>query len=155
MWWAVVVAAVGGLCTAVFTRLTADWNWGAVWEYRGVLWKGWLTTVAVSLAALVLSTVLGVLLVCGLRSGRSALRAVSRGYVELVRGTPLLVQLLVGYYVVANALEMDSKFWVGVLLLAAFAAAYICEIVRGGIESVGREQFEAARAVGFDSANFR
>lgn len=148
-WWVVVVGLVGTLCYVVYARLTMDWNWAAVWEYRAVLMKGWWATVAVSGAALVLSTVLGVLLVCGLRSGRGALVALSRGYVELVRGTPLLVQLLVGYYVVANALALDNKFWVGVLLLAAFAGAYICEILRGGIESVGREQFESARAVGF------
>ncbi|MDG2126306.1 MAG: hypothetical protein P8J87_21570, partial [Verrucomicrobiales bacterium] len=93
-WWVVVVGLVGTLCYVVYARLTMDWNWAAVWDYRAVLMKGWWATVAVSGAALVLSTVLGVLLVCGLRSGRGALVALSRGYVELVRGTPLLVQLL-------------------------------------------------------------
>ena len=69
----------------------------------------------------------------------------------MVRGSPLLVQLLLGYYAVATALRVDSPLLVGTLLLGLFQAAYLAEIFRGAVLSVGASQWEAARAVGFDS----
>jgi polar amino acid transport system permease protein len=67
-----------------------------------------------------------------------------------MRGSPLIVVLLVGYYVVGNAFALENRVVAGVLLLSFFSAAYLGEILRGGIESVGRTQFESARAVGFN-----
>jgi polar amino acid transport system permease protein len=74
------------------------------------------------------------------------------GVVEVVRGSPLLVQLLIGYYIIAEALHLGQPVLVGSLLLGAFHAAYLAEIFRGAIESIGASQREAARAVGLDTA---
>ncbi len=65
---------------------------------------------------------------------------------------PLLVLILVLFYVVANALKIDDRFLVGVVVLSLFAGAYIAEIIRAGIESVGASQRESARAIGLTSA---
>lgn len=147
-----VAAVLVLLCCVVFARLHYSWSWEGIWEYRGVFVKGWLLTIAISLGALVVSILLGALLAAGSLARNPLLRWISRGYVELVRGTPLLVQLLIGYYVVANALELQGQFLIGVLLLSSFAGAYLSEILRGGIQSVAASQLEAARAVGFTTA---
>jgi polar amino acid transport system permease protein len=69
-------------------------------------------------------------------------------YVEVVRGTPLLVQILIFFYVVADAFKIQSRYLVGILILSFFSGAYICEIVRSGIEGIGKSQIDSARAIG-------
>jgi polar amino acid transport system permease protein len=126
-----------------------NWEWSAVWEYRGLFVSGWLMTLAIGGSALVVSTVLGTVLAFLRRSRFLPAREFAHVYVEVVRGTPLLVILLVGFYGVANAVGLDDRYIAGTLILSFFASAYISEIIRGGIESVGGTQLESARAVGF------
>ena len=59
-------------------------------------------------------------------------------YVELVRGTPLLVQILVFFYVVADAFRVENRYVAGVLILSFFSGAYISEVIRAGLQSVER-----------------
>ncbi len=161
--WNVVAAlgialVFGGLCTLVFSRLSGNWDWSKPWEYRGLLWRGWLCTLALSAGALAGSLVVGVVLMLGQRSPLPAVRWSCRAFLEFVRDTPLLVQLLVGYFVIfapmmSRALgEMgwDDKLVIGVILLSLFQGAYLGEILRGGVESIPRAQWESATAVGFD-----
>lgn len=137
------------LAAACFAVLRfASWDWTGVWDYRAVFWQGWVTTIWLSAAALVLSVVLGLVIALGRRSRYLALRWASAGYVELVRGTPLLVQLLILFYVVADAVGLQNRYTAGVIILSIFSAAYIAEMMRAGIDSVGRSQLESARAIG-------
>lgn len=76
------------------------------------------------------------------------LRYLARIYVETIRGTPLLVQLLIFFYVVATAFGIENRYLVGVLTLSVFSGAYISEVIRAGIESIGQSQLESARAIG-------
>jgi len=69
-------------------------------------------------------------------------------YVELIRGTPLLVQLLIGFYVIASAVGLENRFVVGVLVLSLFSGAYMAEIFRGGLAAIPKTQIDAARAIG-------
>ena len=131
-----------------FASLQYNWNWDAVGNYASFFWRGWFTTIQVSAMALVLSTVIGVLAALARRSGFFVLRALSRIYVETIRGTPLLVQVSFAFYVVASAFHLENRLLVGVATLAVFSGAYISEIVRGGIESIGASQLESARAIG-------
>ena len=78
------------------------------------------------------------------------LRALVVGYVELVRGTPLLVQIYFIYFVLPALNISLSPLVSGALALSLNAAAYISEIFRGGIESIDTGQMEAARALGLD-----
>ncbi len=138
----------GILAAACFGALQLfSWDWSGVWSYRGVFWQGWLTTVWISAASLVLSVVLGLLCALGRRSPFVALRWLSAAYVEIVRGTPLLVQLLILFYVVADAVGLQNRYAAGILILSIFSGAYIAEMIRAGIESVGRSQLESARAI--------
>jgi len=134
------------VCFGVMQALS--WNWSGVWDYRQVFWKGWLHTIWISAAALALSILFGFLAALARRSNYPALRWFAAGYVELIRGTPLLVQLLILFYVVANAIGLQDRYLSGVIILAVFSGAYIAEMIRAGIESVGKSQLESARAIG-------
>lgn len=136
---------------ATFAAVHYSWNWSAAWAYRGQFVWGWVTTLGISAGAMVISVLLGFVLMLGRRSPWEPVRLFSSGTVEIVRGSPLLVQLLLGYYIVATALHVNSPLVVGTLLLGLFEAAYLAEIFRGAVESIGASQWEAARAVGFNT----
>jgi len=93
-----------------------------------------------------------VMLGMGIASGRvygnATVRAVLTGYVELARGTPILLQLFVLYYGIAAAIRLPA-FGAAFLGLALNYAAYESEIYRSALEAIGRGQLEAARTLGF------
>lgn len=156
-----ILLAFGGLCTLVFSSLGANWNWSQPLnpKYRSILLRGWGCTLVLSIGALFGSLIVGLVLMLGQRSRLKTVNWTCRLFLEFVRDTPLLVQLLVGYYVIfgplmSRTLESwgwDEKLLIGVLLLSIFEGAYLGEIMRGGVESIQRTQWESARAVGFNS----
>ena len=146
--WLLVALAAAALFSFAFAELRYGWNWAAIWAYRQKFWNGWLMTVAISLAALAASLTIGVLTALARRSAWLPLRYAALAYVEAVRGTPLLVQILILFYVVANAFGVDDRYAVGVLALALFAGAYLAEMIRAGIDSIRESQLESARAIG-------
>lgn len=131
-----------------FQQLNYHWAWTPIYEYRQKFIQGWLTTIWISLAALGLSTAIGLICALGQRAPFLPLRYFCKIYVELIRGTPLLVQILIFFYVVADSFHLTDRYLVGVLTLSVFSGAYISEIIRAGIESVGQSQLESARAIG-------
>ncbi|MCS6770808.1 MAG: amino acid ABC transporter permease [Kiritimatiellae bacterium] len=147
----ILIALAAGL-HAAFAQIAYHWNWSGVWVYRGQFIRGWLATLAISVAALVCSTLIGLAAALARRARLLLIRQAGVVYVELIRGTPLLVQILVFFYVVANAFGVHNRFVAGVLILSVFAGAYISEIIRSGIESVGASQLESARAIGLTPA---
>ena len=149
---ALVVVAVSLVFYLSFRHLAYHLRWNAIYRYRALFWQGWLATIGLSIAALLFSALLGLMSALALRSRLLALRFLARIYVELVRGTPLLVQILIFFYVVADAIGVGNRYVVGVLTLAFFSGAYIAEIIRAGIESVGQSQLESARAIGLTRA---
>ena len=143
-----VVAILAALLAVAFWRSGYAFQWEGVWAYRQKFVSGWLTTVAMSLFSLVLSALVGLVTAVGLRSRWPLVEAAARVYVELIRGTPLLVQLLIGFYVVANAVGLENRYVVGALVLALFSGAYMAEIFRGGLAAIPAGQRDAARAIG-------
>jgi polar amino acid transport system permease protein len=98
------------------------------------------------------STVFGVAAALSRRSAFLPLKYSAVFYVETVRGLPLMFLVLFGFYGVANLLGWSDRLAVGVLVLSLFSGAYIAEVIRAGIESVGRSQWDSARAVGLTPA---
>jgi polar amino acid transport system permease protein len=143
----VVSLLIGGIALA-FARVGYAWNWAGVWEYRAKFVQGWLATVALSLVALVASIAIGAAVALMLRSRHTLVEACGRTYVEVIRGTPLLVQLLIGFYVVASAVGLENRYVVGTLVLALFSGAYMAEIFRGGLDAIPAAQIDSARAIG-------
>jgi polar amino acid transport system permease protein len=150
--WFLVVLLTTALFSFAFSQLHYGWDWAAIWQYRQKFWQGWLMTVAISAAALLVSLVIGVLAALARRSALLPLRYAAVLYVETVRGTPLLVQILILFYVVANAFGLENRYIVGVLALSLFAGAYLSEMIRSGIESIRDSQLESARAIGLTRA---
>lgn len=147
--WSTAFLLVTLFFSYAFLRLDYGWNWSSIWDYRLKFWQGWLMTVGLSVAALVLSVLFGLLIAIA-SSGRLVfLRCLARIYVELIRGTPLLVQILIFYYVVAPVYGIQGRFISGVIILSVFSSAYLAEIFRAGIENIAGSQLESARAVGF------
>ncbi len=144
----IALALIAAVFYFSFHQVTYRWNWGAVYRYRWNLVSGWFVTIVISLVALVLSTVIGVAFALARRSAVLPLRYFGHIYVELVRGTPLLVQILIFFYIVADAFHVENRYLAGVLILSFFSGAYISEVVRAGIESVGQSQLESAKAIG-------
>lgn len=127
----------------------------------GLLLKGLGITVKVSFFAILFGIVIG--LVTGLcrLSRNPCLRWFAITYIEIIRGTPLLVQLFLWYYVMGTIIDAllgrigispISPVSYGVFALAVFAGAYVAEIVRAGIQSVHWGQIEAARSLGMTHA---
>ena len=145
-----LLALASAVFYALFSSVAYRWNWDGVWLYRQQFGYGWLTTMGLSLIAMIVSVALGFLLMLGKRSPWEPVRMFCSGVVELVRGSPLLVQLLIGHYIIANALRIDQPVFTGIILLGCFEGAYLAEIFRGAVESISASQLEAARAVGFN-----
>ena len=144
----IVIALFAAAAGWAFASLDMTWNWGVVWEYRQAFWRGWWMTLGLALAALLASSLIGLAAAVMLRSRFPLVEAVARIYVEVIRGTPLLVQLLIGFYVVASAVGLENRYVVGVLVLALFSGAYMAEIFRGGLAAIPQTQRDSARAIG-------
>ena len=116
--------------------------------YAGVI-QGAGVTVYTSSLAFVIGLALGVGLLVVRATGGGIARAVIAVYVSAMRGTPLLIQLLVAYYVLPSLLGISiSPIAAGILALALNTAAYISEILRGALSTIPRGQAAAARALG-------
>lgn len=104
-------------------------------------------TLLISLFAVLVGLVLGILAALGKLSRFKILRAVAGTYIDIIRGTPTMVQLLIIYYVIFASVPI-SRLVVGVIAFGINSGAYIAEIVRGGILSVNIGQTEAGRSLG-------
>ena len=119
-----------------------------VWAYLPSLGRAAVITAVLSALSMTLAIVVGVLVASGRVYGAAPLRALMIGYVEVMRGTPLLLQLFVLYYGLAGVMRLPA-FLAAVLALGLNYAAYEAEIYRGALEAVSRAQLEAARTLGF------
>jgi general L-amino acid transport system permease protein len=115
------------------------------------LWGGLPLTLMLSIVSMVLAFPLAVLVALGRRSEMPAIRSLCLAYVELVRGVPLISVLFMASFMfplfmpAGKSPDVLIRVVIGITL---FAAAYMAEIVRGGLQTVGRGQFEAAASIG-------
>lgn len=123
----------------------------------GIILEGLIVTLKVSAIAIVFGILLGLFTGLARISENPALRLSAITYIELIRGSPLLVQIFIWYFVLGTLINsILTKYdipqipplWYGIASLAIFAGAYVAEIVRAGIQSVHRGQMEAARSLG-------
>jgi len=146
-----------------------------------LLLHGLATTLRLALWATVLATIIGLIMGYWRTSKNLTLRIISRCYVELIRNIPPVVFIFIFYFFISSQLfpvigiedintegalvtnsvfqfffgnpSLLSNFFAGMLCLALFEAAYITEIVRAGIQSIDKGQWEAARAMGLSRFN--
>jgi polar amino acid transport system permease protein len=127
----------------------------------GIMLQGLWITIEVSIFAIIFGIIIGLIGgICRI-SDNPALKWSAITYVEVIRGSPLLVQIFIWYFVLGtmiNQLLMEvgarevPPLWYGVASLATFTGAYVTEIVRSGIQSIHRGQTEAARSLGMSYA---
>ena len=123
-------------------------RWVAARRYLPSLLRASVVTIALSCLSMLLAVALGMAIASGRVYGNATVRAVLTGYVELARGTPILLQLFVLYYGIAAAIKLPA-FGAAFLGLALNYAAYESEIYRSALEAISRGQLEAARTLGF------
>lgn len=122
-------------------------------RYRYLL-DGLQTTLKITLFAVILGIVLG-LIIAIIRSTHDKtgklkiLNIISKVYLTVIRGTPVVVQLLIAYYVILTSPDI-SKILVAILAFGINSGAYVAEIIRSGIMSIDNGQFEAGRSLGFN-----
>ena len=110
---------------------------------------GLLTTILITFLASILGTILGGI-VCWMKMrGGKVLKKIAEVYVDVMRGTPVLVLLLIMYYIIL-APVIESAVIVAVITFAMNTSAYICEMLRSGIESIDKGQTEAGLILGFN-----
>ncbi|MEE7624831.1 ABC transporter permease subunit [Methylobacter sp. Wu8] len=131
------------------TRLADSFYSNIIQENRYLLiWDGLKTTVIISIFSTVLGTLLGAL-VCFMRmSKRAVLNLPARVYITILRGTPVLVLLMLIFYVVFASVDINPVL-VAIIAFGMNFAAYVSEIFRTGIEGVDKGQAEAGIAMGF------
>lgn len=117
----------------------------------GTLLRGLILTLEISALSLVFALMLGLIAGLGRVSNNPAARDLAALYVEVIRGTPLLVQIFIMYFFIGTVLKLPA-FWAGVIALSVFTGAYVAEIVRAGIQGVPKGQREAAQSLGLADA---
>lgn len=125
----------------------STWDWDFAGEILPDLLRGLWVTVRITLLGVALALVLGLVLAILRRSRFRAVRWPVGALVEVIRGTPLLIQLFFLFYVLPDYGVVLSAFTVGVLGLGLHYACYTSETYRAGIESVPTGQWEAATAI--------
>ncbi|MFY0543177.1 amino acid ABC transporter permease [Brevibacillus sp. H7] len=131
-------------------------DWSVIYEYRELFIRGIINTILLTSVATICGTILGLFIGLGKLSSNKLLSIPSAIYVELFRGTPMFVQILLIHFAVIPSIwqtffpqaEIPSAIFSGFVALSLNAAAYIAEIFRAGIQSIDPGQMEAARSLG-------
>lgn len=118
------------------------------------LGSGMMTTIQIFLLTLIFSLPLGLLVAFGRMSKNAVIRTITKIYISIMRGTPLMLQLLVvyfgPYYIFGVNISSSYRAYAVVIAFAINYAAYFAEIYRGGIESMPVGQYEAAKILGYN-----
>ena len=135
----------------------SDINFDFIGKYWPYFTDGAALTLIISVFVIALGMVLGVIFALMKRSRISLLRAIATIYIEVLRGTPMLLQILVGYILIRvdfgsfnlGILNVDSSRLIpGIIAIGINSSAYVAEIIRGGINSIVQGQTEAALSLG-------
>lgn len=144
--------------------ITYSWHWYDVPKYlfyygkrfsddpapawhMGALMMGLVLTLKISVVSIIFAIIIGLVVGIARLSDEPITKYLSSCYVELIRGTPLLVQIYIIYFFIGTMLRL-SAFAAGAAALSIFEGAYVGEIVRAGIQSIHKGQMEAARSLG-------
>jgi polar amino acid transport system permease protein len=139
--------------------VTYQFNWSVLWSGQSGAWllQGILTTLEISALAWLLAVALGILSGALRTVPFAPLRAIATFYVEFFRNVPLLVWMFFWYFGVPPLLPRPvqdwlfnhgAEFWAGMFALGVYHGARMSEVIRSGIQSIPRTQFEASQAMG-------
>lgn len=119
----------------------------------GDRWKmfadGMGVTLFLSLFSIILGLALGIMLALGKLSKYKIIRGICGAYIDIIRGTPTMVQILIIYFVIFASINIDRRI-VAIIAFGINSSAYVAEIIRGGILSINKGQTEAGRSLGLN-----
>ncbi|WP_244834749.1 amino acid ABC transporter permease [Clostridium sp. BJN0001] len=131
--------------------------------YKAILIEGFKITILMSVLTIIFGFIFGIVMTFMKISKFKLLNIIANIYVEIIRGTPVLVQIAIIFYGLPmmgirvpeiRFGDVDiSRVVSGVIALTINTAAYICEIIRSGIESIDKGQMEASRSIGFSASS--
>ncbi|MEM1267575.1 MAG: amino acid ABC transporter permease [Pseudomonadota bacterium] len=145
IWWAVLAAPVGTLLNMILPIGLSSV------ESREI--GGFTLTLILGVTCISLSLPIGILLALGRMSDLFIIKVICTGFIELIRGVPLITLLFVASVLLAYFLPPGNTFDLimrVVIMVTAFASAYIAEVIRGGLAALPKGQYEAADALGLD-----
>lgn len=131
-------------------KINVSFNFFFINDFKERIFKGFLMTFYISLGSLITSLIIGIISAFCNNSKILFIRYLSLAYVKFIRGTPLIMQIYLFFYIVGTAWGIENRFIAGVLILSIFEGAYISEIIRGSFLSIELSQLEIAKAVGFN-----
>lgn len=129
-------------------------------KWLPTFWQGTIVTVALAIMTVIIGSLIGLLATIMKQSNFAPLRWLAKAYTQVVRGTPLLLQLfmwLYGFPIIGISISPipllgdvfgSREFLTAVVALSINSGAYICELLRGGLESIDKGQMEAGRSLG-------
>ena len=128
-------------------------NWKSAIDSIPILNKAALLTLELTAGAVAIGILIGLFMALARLSKTKILRAGAIAYIDFFRGTPLLVQIYLVYFIIPKLLHWETipdnyQYFAGVLAMGLNSGAYIAEIFRAGIQSIDRGQSEAARSLG-------
>ncbi|WP_429971757.1 ABC transporter substrate-binding protein/permease [Fructilactobacillus sp. Tb1] len=119
----------------------------SMWHYWHYFYKGIQYTLLISVVSVFAGLILGIILVLMKLGDLKILKWIANSYVEVVRGTPMMVQVLLVYFGLGALINIPALL-AGMIAVSLNSGAYICEIIRGGINSIDKGQHEAAKSLG-------
>ena len=126
-----------------------DIRWDIIVKYAPLLLKGTLLTIGFSIASIIIGTILGLFIGLGKMMRKKLYAWPFNWYINVFRGTPLMVQILLIHFAVVPAfIGTTNAIVAAIVALSLNSAAYVAEIFRAGIQSIDRGQMEAARSLG-------
>lgn len=162
LYFVILLSAAGILFYSNSVNMGYKWQWYRIPSYLiekrngyllpGPLLRGLGTTLAISGISLVFTVLIGLITAVLRLSSSFAGRIISRIYLELIRNTPLLIQILFTYFVIAPIFNI-SPFVSAIISLSLFEGAYTSEIIRGGIISIHKGQWESAYSLGLSTVD--
>lgn len=144
-----VCLAVAAFFWFSLRKVGVTFDFSFVGTYRVRILDGFFLTIRLSVVSLLISLAIGILCAVGQNSRVLFVRYLCNMYVQFIRGTPLIMQIYLFFYLIGTAWGIENRFWAGVMILSIFEGAYIAEIIRGSLLSIPKSQLEAAKAVGF------
>ncbi|MGL5123655.1 MAG: amino acid ABC transporter permease [Fusobacteriaceae bacterium] len=146
----ILILGVLGIIFYSFNKIGYTFRWeDTLFTYYPKFIYGFFMTINLSFFSLVISLLVGTIIAIGSISNFLPYYYLSKGYVEIIRGTPLIVQIYIFYYVIGTALNLENRYVAGIVIMGIFSGAYVAEIIRAGIESIGKTQLDSAKTLGF------
>jgi polar amino acid transport system permease protein len=128
-------------------------NFNLIIEYLPVLLQGLVVTLQIASLSCCIGLMFGTVLALMQTSNNCFLRFFVTCYVIIIRGTPMLIQILTAYFLLPQLGIHIDGFWTAIIAIGLNSAAYISQVIRSGISSIGSGQLEAAQVLGFSTVD--